>query len=50
MTEPSQPTPPSDDDSIPIGRLAVWAVIAAVLAFGIYLYFRYERGMIPLLG
>lgn len=50
MTQPSEPQPPSSDDGIPIGRLAIWAVIAAVLAFGIYLYFRYEAAMTPLLG
>ena len=49
MSDPSQQQPPSDD-GIPIGRLAVWAVLAAVLAFGIYLFFRFGRDMSPLLG
>jgi hypothetical protein len=49
MSDPNQQQPPSDD-GIPIGRLAVWAVIAAVLAFGLYLFFRYGRDMTPLLS
>jgi hypothetical protein len=44
----SKPTPPPDGDSdIPIGRLAVWAVLAAILAFGIYLYFRHAGDVGP---
>ena len=50
-----QPAPPpseksAPDETIPLARLALWAVIAAVLAFGVYLYFRYEAEMLPLLG
>ena len=44
----SKPTPPPDSESdIPIGRLAVWAVLAAILAFGIYLYFRHAPDVGP---
>ena len=51
----SQPVPPQSekpppDEAIPLARLAMWAVLAAVLAFGVYLYFRYEAEMIPLHG
>ena len=43
-----KPTPPPDGDSdIPIARLAVWAVLAAILAFGIYLYFRHAGTVGP---
>jgi hypothetical protein len=50
MSDPHQEKPSTSDDGIPVGRLAVWVVLAAVLAFGLYLYFRYERDMTPLLG
>ena len=46
------PTPPSrydeEDDSIPVARLAVWGVLAVVVAIGIYLYFRYQPGIVPM--
>lgn len=46
------PTPPSrfddDDESIPVGRLAAWVVLALVLVIGIYLYFRYQPGIVPM--
>ena len=49
MTHSPPPEPVSDeDDSIPIGRLAAWGVLALVLLVGIYLYFRFESGIIPL--
>ena len=44
--------PPSpyeeDDDSIPRGRLAAWAVLALVIVLGLYLYFRFQPGIVPL--
>ena len=46
-----KPTPPPDQDNeIPIGRLAVWTVLAAILAFGVYLYFRHAGRLSPLIG
>ena len=49
MTTPKPPSPyDEDDDSIPLGRLAAWGVLAVVLAVGIYLYFRYQPGIIPM--
>ena len=46
----SSPTPPENDDDVPFMRLAWWAVLATVLVIGIWLYFRYEGSMTPLLG
>lgn len=43
------PAPPHDDD-IPRGRLFLWTLIALVLIAGVYLYFRYDDRIIPLLG
>jgi len=46
----SNPTPPPQNDGdsdIPIGRLAIWAVLAAILAFGVYLYFRHAGDVGP---
>ena len=49
MTASKLPSPyDEDDDSIPLGRLAAWGVLAVVLAIGIYLYFRYQPGIIPM--
>ena len=49
MTPPTPPSPyDEEDDSIPVGRLAVWGVLAVVLAIGIYLYFRYQPGIVPM--
>ena len=50
MTPPTPPSPYDDgeDDSIPVGRLAVWGVLVVVLAIGIYLYFRYQPGIVPM--
>jgi hypothetical protein len=42
--------PPRDPDRAPRGRLALWALFAALLLLGIYFYFRYSRGITPLLG
>ena len=48
MTASKPPSPyDEDDDSIPLGRLAAWGVLAVVLAIGIYLYFRYQPGILP---
>ena len=33
-----------------IGQIAIWLLLAAALAAGIYFYFRYERRITPLLG
>ncbi len=43
------PTPPQDDD-IPRGRLILWTLIALVVVAGVYLYFRYDDRIIPLLS
>jgi len=49
MTTPPPPSPYDDeDDSIPVGRLAAWGVLALVLVVGIYLYFRYQPGIVPM--
>jgi hypothetical protein len=49
MTTPPPPSPfDEEDDSIPVGRLAAWGVLAIVLAIGIYLYFRYQPGIVPM--
>ena len=49
MTPPTPPSPyDEDDDTIPIGRLAAWGVLALVLLVGIYLYFRYQPGILTL--
>ena len=37
-----------EDDSVPIGRLAAWSVLAALLAIGLVVYFRYQPGIAPL--
>jgi len=52
MTAPNRgpETDRNEDDEIPFMRLAAWAVLAVVLAFGIWLYFRYEGLMTPLIG
>jgi len=42
--------PPRDRDRIPRGRMALWALFAALILLGIYLYFRHARGITPLLG
>lgn len=44
-------TPPSrDPERVPVGRLALWAVLAAVVLAGLYLYFRHQAKITPLLG
>jgi hypothetical protein len=44
-------TPPSrDPERVPIGRLALWAVLAAVVLAGLYLYFRHQAKITPLVG
>jgi hypothetical protein len=45
-----EPLPPNDEDhdSIPPARLAAWGVLALVIALGVYLYFRYQPGIVPL--
>ena len=49
MTTPTPQSPyDEEDDSIPLGRLAAWGVLAIVLAVGIYLYFRYQPGIVPM--
>jgi hypothetical protein len=49
MTTPPPPSPYDDEDeTIPIGRLAAWGVLALVLLVGLYLYFRYQPGIVPL--
>ena len=49
MSKPNPPSPyDEDDDSIPFGRLAVWGILAIVVALGLYLYFRYQPGIVPL--
>lgn len=50
MTPPTPPPRYDDDadDSIPVGRLAAWGVLALVLIVGIYLYFRYQPGIVPM--
>ena len=49
MTTPTPPSPyDEEDDSIPVGRLAAWGVLAIVLVIGIYLYFRYQPGIVPM--
>ena len=49
MTTPPPPPPyDEDDDTIPLGRLAAWGVLALVLVAGLYLYFRYQPGIVPL--
>jgi hypothetical protein len=45
----SSPTPP-EPEGVPFGRLAVWIVLAAVLLVGVYLYYRYESNITPLIG
>jgi len=43
--------PPSrDPDGVPAGRLALWAIIAVLILGGIYLSFRYQAEVTPLLG
>lgn len=37
-----------EDDSVPIGRLAAWSVLAALLAIGLVVYFRFQPGIAPL--
>ena len=50
-TVTNPPTPDrNDDDEIPLLRLAGWMLLAAVVVFGIYLYFRCEGQLAPLLG
>ena len=49
MTTPPPPSPYDDEDeTIPIGRLAAWGLLALVLLVGLYLYFRYQPGIVPL--
>jgi hypothetical protein len=49
MTTPPPPSRYDDEDeTIPIGRLAAWGVLALVLLVGLYLYFRYQPGIVPL--
>jgi hypothetical protein len=45
-------TPPSsrDPERVPVGRLALWGVLVAVILLGIYLYLRYQRSMTPLIS
>ncbi len=38
-----------DEPSIPVKRLLLWAMLGAVMLYGIYLYFLYEPRVIPLL-
>ena len=45
----SSPTPP-EPEGVPYGRLAVWIVLGVVLLIGVYLYFRYESNITPLIG
>ena len=43
--------PPSrDPDGVSPGRLALWAIVAALVLVGIYLYFRHQAKITPLLG
>ncbi len=44
---PSQDQEP-EDDSVPLGRLAAWSLLAALLAIGLVVYFRYQPGITPL--
>jgi hypothetical protein len=39
--------PPAEQHS-GLSRTSVWVVIAAVLVAGLFLYFRYERGIVAL--
>lgn len=40
---------PEDAQPIPRRRAAAWMIVAAGIAFGVYLFFRYAGGLAPLL-
>jgi hypothetical protein len=50
MSETPKPSHDQDteDDSVPLGRLAAWSVLAALLALGLVAYFRYQPRIAPL--
>jgi hypothetical protein len=41
-------TPPPEAEHSGLSRTSVWVVIAAVLVAGVFLYFRYEPGIVAL--
>jgi hypothetical protein len=41
-------SPPPGAQRSGLSRTSVWVIIAAVLVAGLFLYFRYERGVIAL--
>ena len=41
---------PPDEQRVPRRRGLLWALIGAVVLVGVYLYFRYERVLAPLVS
>jgi len=41
-------SPPPGAQHSGLSRTSVWVIIAAVLVAGLFLYFRYERGVVAL--
>jgi hypothetical protein len=42
-------TTATDPDAVPLVRVLLWGLFAAVLLVGLVLYFKYERVVLPLL-
>ena len=44
------PQHPSRSEEVPLTRLVPWLAFFVLLGVGVYLYFRYENRITPLLG
>jgi hypothetical protein len=46
----SQSDSTSGDEPVPIRRVLLWSIVAALIVVGIVLYFRFERQLTPIVG
>jgi hypothetical protein len=50
VSDTGRPDEPTDEPRIPLRRAVLWGLIAAAILVGVYLYFRYERVLAPLVS
>jgi type VI protein secretion system component VasF len=41
---------PDDEERVSVRRMLLWSVVALAILAGIVLYFKYERGLNPIVG
>jgi hypothetical protein len=50
VSDTERPDEPSDEQRVSPRRVLLWGLIAVAILVGVYLYFRYERVLAPLVS